>query len=164
MQSERLARPEFWRRRQSTHFIRRLKLRGLRRPVATGWQNRSGRVPSDENGTRGRICTGAIPRRTRPHANTNTYYQPECNTQSQRDGNAFSDCHRKPDADTKSICDSNPNGNSNRKPNPYTARLAHAYSDRNRDGNTTALPYTAISADAACTPDARAPPVEISPF
>ena len=66
------------------------------------------------------------------------------------------------DTDTKSIGDSNaisdshPNGNSNRKPNLYPRGFAHAHCDSNCDRNTAALSDTAVSCDAAPSPDAPA--------
>jgi len=41
-----------------------------------------------------------------------------------------------------------------------TTGLAHAYRNSKRDGNTTALPDTAISANATWTPDATASAVD----
>src|SRR5215212_8719438 len=95
MQSEWIARPEFWRGWEGPHVTGRFKLRGQRRCVATGWQNRRGRIQSDGKSGWRRICTRAIPRyiwrNTDPHTdcdsdcNSNAYCDPECNAQPEPD-------------------------------------------------------------------------------
>jgi hypothetical protein len=124
MQSGRFARSEFWRGWEGPHVTGRFKLRGQRRCVATGWQNRGGRIQPDENEEWSRICTGAIPRHIVRNANTNTDCDPEYNTQPERDGNINANTYCYVHADS--------------------IGYANAYGDSHRDGNTTSDPDAAV--------------------
>src|ERR1043165_9732196 len=135
MQSEWLARPDFWRGWESAYFAGRLKLRGECRRFTTRRQNRGRGIQSDEQPEWCRICTGAIPR----HIEWNTYPNAECNVEPESDGNACSYSY------SNSNLDSNCHTNCNRNRNHHARRYGDAYC--NADFKSKRWPKPAISSD-----------------